>query len=74
MGELLSREHEISASDWLIHQFLAVVLVSQSEVVCIYTVSAFYHMAKQCSKGVSPQATDETAEQSSVQYMCTLYT
>ena len=49
-GAWLSREHEISASDWLRHQFLAVVLASQSEVACICTLSAFYYMAKQQSR------------------------
>ena len=39
--------------DWLRRQFLAVVLAAQEEVVCICTLSAFYHMAKQHSKGVS---------------------
>ena len=57
---------KISASDWLRCQFLE----SQSKVVCICTLSAFYHMAKQHSKGISTQATDETILQSSVQYMC----
>ena len=33
------------------------VLASQSEVACICTLSAFYHVAKQHSKGVSTQAT-----------------
>ena len=46
---------KISASDWLRRQFLPVVLTSQSEVVCICTLSAFYHMAKQHSKGISTQ-------------------
>ena len=49
--------------------FLAVVLASQSEVTCICTLTAFYHMAKQHSKGVSTQATDGTTVQSSVQYI-----
>ena len=44
---------KISASDWLRRQFLAVGLASQSEVACICTLSALYHMAKQQSKGVS---------------------
>ena len=47
----------MSASNWLRCQFLAVVLVSQSEVAYICELSAFYHMAKQHSKGVSTQAT-----------------
>ena len=45
--------------DWLRRQFLAVVLASQLEVACICTLSAFYHLAKQHSKGVSTQASDE---------------
>ena len=53
---------KISASDWLRRQ----VLASQSEVVCICTLSAFYHMAKQHSKWVSTQATDRTT---TVQYI-----
>ena len=36
----------LDASFWL----LAVVLASQSEVACICTLIAFYHMAKQHSK------------------------
>ena len=36
--------------DWLGRQFLAMVLASQSEVVCICTLSAFYYMAKQHSR------------------------
>ena len=52
--------------DWLRHQFLAVVLVSQSKV------SAFYHMAKQHCRGASAQTTDEITVQSCVQY-CPLY-
>ena len=35
-------------------------LASQSEVVCICTLSDFYHMAKQHSKGASTQTTDKT--------------
>ena len=57
--------------DWLRHQFLAVVLASQSYVAYICTLSTFYNMAKQHSKKISTQATDETTVQSSVQYMCT---
>ena len=45
--------HIFQASDWLRRQFLAVVLVSQSKVACIWTLSAFYHMAKQHSSEVS---------------------
>ena len=42
-----------------------------SKVACICTLSAFYHMARKHSKGVSTQATNETTVQPSVQYMCT---
>ena len=41
------------------------------EVSCICTLSAFYHMAKQHTKGVSTQATDGTTVKSSAQYRCT---
>ena len=49
MGSI-NGQHEISAFDWLGRQFLAVVLAFQSEVACICTLSAFYHMAKQHSR------------------------
>ena len=42
-----------------------------TEVVCICTLSAFYHMAKQYNREVSGQATDEKIVISRVQYMCT---
>ena len=38
------------------------------EVVCICTLSAFYQMVKQHSKGVSTQATNKSTVHSSVQY------
>ena len=57
--DIRHKEREIRASDWLRHQFLAVVLAFPMRG-CVCTLSAFYHMAKQHSKGVSTQATDKT--------------
>ena len=41
-GAWLSLEHEISASDWLRRQFLAVVLASQSKVVSTLSARASF--------------------------------